>query len=142
MKRMIVFTDDDGWHTVRAMDGRTWTSSERPLLRAQKSAFVDEIQGRGGIVSPRSDRRERNDKKQGQGFERCAPAACGVEAFISAISAQFLKLRRSRVLGYLELSFGFEGVDLLLFLEGSSAGATPCLNVIENPCLSLFALRA
>ena len=27
-KGMIVFIDKDGWHTVRAMNGRTWTRGD------------------------------------------------------------------------------------------------------------------
>ena len=50
VKGMIVFTDDDGWHTVRAMNGRTWTRGDNETCEN----FTQRVEHAAGVLAERT----------------------------------------------------------------------------------------
>ena len=50
VKGMIVFTDDDGWHTVRAMNGCTWTRGDDETCED----FTQRVEHAAGVLAQRT----------------------------------------------------------------------------------------
>ena len=50
VKGIIVLTDDDGWHTVRAMNGRTWTRGDDETCED----FTQRVEHAAGVLAQRT----------------------------------------------------------------------------------------